>query len=284
MTQSQYPQNADQPPQPSAQVPLNSPGYPAPYPAYPAPTPYPGYPAFAPNYPTLAPPKEYPVPPARHTPLIWLIALVALTVVAVALSLGGALALPAAPAAFGTTAYHNSLATADGDWTLQNGAGAQCSYANGGLDAVVASDTGIAPVCHLNGQSVGDFRLSVVVLPQAPLNYQLEPAIFVHGTLAILFNPGAGAFAVYSDNEPSPLYTGYTDQWHTSDQASNMVVIQSQRGVYTIALNGAQLYQGNFGGATVQAVGSVALGAWVPISLGTTSAEAAYADLALTTP
>jgi hypothetical protein len=210
---------------------------------------------------------------------------VVLTVVAVALALGGALATTGAPAPFATTAYHSSLASDDGMWDLQSSAnGSQCTYANGGLDAVAANGDGIAPVCHLKGQSPTDFQLSVVVLPQAPLTYQLEPAIFIHSTLEFLFNPSAGAFAVYVGDSTTPLFRDYTDQWHTSDLASNTIVIAAQNGVYTVALNGAQLYQGDFSGASVPSEGTIALGAWIPLSLGSVSAEAAYADFTLTVP
>jgi hypothetical protein len=256
--------------------------------AVPTPAP-PVAPVYA--YPYPVPPlpvaPEVPVPPGPHTATIWLVSLVTLTVLAVAAALGGALLQNAAPALGGTTLYHNSLATDDGAWTRRNDSTDQCAYANGGLDAVVTGAADLVPQCTLSGSNAGDLRLSVAVLPQAPLNYQQEPAIFVHTSVAILFDPAAGAYTVYDAGTTKQLIAGFTDQWHTSDQATNTLVIQVQGDVYTIALNNVQLYQGDLEGAaaTLPTTGTVGLGAWQPNSLGAgATTECAFANLTLTTP
>lgn len=250
----------------------------------PVPPPPPGAPVYAYPFP-VAP--EIPVPAGRHTATIWLVSLVTLTVLAVVAAMGGTLIQTPAPAAGSTTIYHNSLATDDGAWTRHNDSTDQCTYANGGLDAVVTGAADLVPQCELNGSNAANLRLSVDVLPQAPLNYQQEPAIFVHSSVAILFNPTAGAFAVYDAASATQLIVGYTDQWHTSDQATNSIVIAVQGTTYTIALNNVQVYQGdlNDNTASLPISGTVGLGAWQPSALGANpTTECAFANFTLTTP
>jgi hypothetical protein len=253
--------------------------------------PAPAAPMYAYPYPYPLPPMpaapDAPVPPGRHTATIWLVSLVTLTVLAVAAALGGGLSQSPAPTAGGTIVYQNSLATDDGAWTRRNDSTDQCTYANGGLDAVALGEADLVPQCTLSGSNAGDLRLSVDVLPQAPLNFMQEPVIFVHGSVAILFDPLAGAFSIYDLSlSQRPLLTGFTDQWHTSDQATNTVVVQVQGDIYTIALNNAQIYQGDLNGSAVSlpTSGTVGLGAWQPLTLGGAPAECAFANFSLTTP
>jgi hypothetical protein len=240
-------------------------------------------------YPVAPPQKVYPVPAGRAVPMIWLISLITLAVVGVGLALGGSYLVQPAPGPQSTSVYSNSLATDDGQWISTTSGQGQCQFQNGGLDVINTDGSQLAPTCTLQSADVGDLRLSVRILPQAQTNDQLAPAIFVHGSVAILFDDTTGDYAVYDPvtSGTAPIATGYTDQWHTSGYTSNTVVIQVQSATYTIAINGAVVYSGDFSGAaeTLPASGAVGLGAYVT-SGGTTlnAAEAIYADFSLSTP
>jgi hypothetical protein len=259
------------------------------------PTPY-GY------APVPEPPRQWPVPAARHVPLIWTITLAAVTVMAIGLSALAPYVTPTVPAPSGTTAYANSLARNDNAWSLSNNFQGHCAYANGGLDATAntynaneVNGEGLtligsydpAALCTLQGQNPTDLRLSVRILPQANLNYTLQPAIFVHSSVALVFTT-AGEFAVLfretSADQWQIIYEGPTNQWHTADMLSNTVVVQTRSDSYTIALNGAVIYHGDFGGFVTDfpASGTIALGAFTTLRGG--GGEAAFADLSLTTP
>ncbi len=275
------PQPSALPPHPPAASP------PAAVPFYPPPFVYPYW---------LVPPKqEYPVPEGRVVPKIWLAVLVALTLAAVGMAFGGALSVGVSASPFHTTYYRNSLAQNDGAWQLRDTALESCSYAKGGLDARDNSADGLVSPCRLSGSNLSNLRLSVRILPQAQLDYALSPAIFVHSDVAILFAPTTGIFAVYAPAvgqtpstttpvETNLIYLGETDQWFSDGLLSNTVIVQVQNDIYTIAVNGAQVYHGDFNGQAVSlpASGSVALGAYPP-NVGPTG-EAAYADLTIMTP
>jgi hypothetical protein len=245
--------------------------------------------------------RQWPVPSARHVPLIWTITLAVVTVIAVALIGLSSAVTTAAPALGGTTAYANSLANNDNAWTNPSSAQGQCAYANGGLDATtntfnaleVDRSLGIigfydpVPLCTLQGQNPTDLTLSVRLLPQANLNNTLEPAIFVHSAVAIAFTT-TGEFAVLFHNQDDGkwdlLYQALTNQWHTAAMLSNTVVVQVRGDIYTIALNDAQIYHGDFNtnATDFPTSGTLALGAFT--SGAGDVGEAAYADFTLTTP
>jgi hypothetical protein len=268
-------------PSPTAPQPTMMPAYPPPY----------GYPYTLPQ-----PLPERPVPVGRIVPTAWLVMLVVATLAAVVMALGGALAAEVGPSPFHTVVYSNSLASSDGAWQLRDTPTETCSYAHGGLDARDATSDLLVNPCQLSRSDISNMRLSVRILPQTQLDFLLRPVLFVHTSIAISFSPTTGSFAVYA---PSPgatvsntspvnvdlIYSGSSDQWFTDGSLSNTVIVQAQDGIYTIAVNGAQIYQGDFNGATnLPPSGSVALGAWLSSSDASTTGEAAYADFTLSTP
>ena len=240
-----------------------------------------------PTLPTPPPAKQYPVPSGRRVPMIWAISLVTLTLLAALAALGGGLLRPVAPAPYGTVAYSGNLATDDGAWKLANSADGQCVYANGGLDATTSdSASNFGPSCVLQNHSVSDFRLSVRILSQAALNNPLYASIFVRDSDAggVAFVVGStGLVDGYVPNQDSPVMSAISDQWHSDNQVGNTLVIAASGSQYTLAMNGAQFYSGDLGGAAEgQSMnGVIGLGA-VPPTSGTD--EAIFADFSLTTP
>ena len=91
--------------------------------------------------PVIEPPRQWPVPAARHVPLIWTIVLAVVTAIAVGLIVVLPLLTTAAPPAAGKALYANSLASNDNAWSLRNDTQGQCAYANGGLDATTTITT-----------------------------------------------------------------------------------------------------------------------------------------------
>jgi hypothetical protein len=248
----------------------------------------------------LPPEPPAPPPPARYTPYIWMGSLIVLTMVAVLLSLLAPRVIPAAPGTGGTPVYSNSLAQDDGAWTLTSDNTGMCSYANGGLDATTSQfDDGnvgslqvtIDPptqLCTLKNQNLGDLRLGVTILPAGALNHALQPAIFIHSDVALIFGTNGQLFVVdrsgSTDWKQVPDLSILTDEWHSADALSNRVEVQVIGSTYTIGLNGAQIYQGDFNGAAENLTqqGFVALGAYT--SSQADIGEAAFSDFALSTP
>ena len=266
-----------------------------PYP-YPYPYPYANVP-FAPT-----PPRQWPVPAGRRVPLIWTVTLVIVTVVAVGLALI-APSVNVAPPQPGPVLYASNLAQDDGAWNLRTDAQGQCAYANGGLDAatnqfnasdIAPSTNGLAtlaaydifPTCLLKNQSPSDLYLSVRIVPQANIAATLQPAIIVHSSTAFLFTP-QGQLVIAFQPVPHQWQTFYeapTNEWRTAAQSSNTIVLQIHGTIYTIALNGVQVYQGDFQGNTayLSPTGSIALGAYTTSTQ--MDGEAAYANFTLATP
>lgn len=264
---------------------MNPTPQPQPYPyGYPVPPsqPYPnGYPAPYPM-PQAPPVKVHPVPAGRIVPAVWLMTMVVLAVGSIALALVGALTQHAAPAVLGTVVYSGSLASDDGAWNLSVNTTTQCHYQNGALHATSSVDGTLTPACALNRPDTSDLRLSVTLLPQAALispSATVAAVIYIHSSVAFVFN-ATGSYAVYTPQQQYPVYIGSTDQSHDSGLVGNTVVIQAQGATYTLGMNGAQIYQGDFNGAAEHFATSGKVG------LGTldSSTEAAYTDFSLTTP
>jgi len=227
------------------------------------------------------------------------------TLIAVLLSVLAPRSVPAAPGTGGTPVYSNSLAQDDGSWTINSDSTGTCSYANGGLDATTTPfNDGNAnslqvtlnpptPLCTLKNQNLGDLRLGVNILPAGALNNTLQPAIFIHSDVALLFTTN-GQFVVVdrsgsSDNSSvnggwNEDFSSITDEWHSADALSNRVEVQVIGNTFTIGLNGAQIYQGDFHGNSAQFTqqGFVALGAYTTNQANV--GEAAFADFTLSTP
>ncbi len=248
----------------------------------------------------LPPEPSAPPPPARYTPFIWMASIIVVTMVAVLLSLLAPRVIPAAPGTGGTPVYSNSLAQDDGAWTLTSNNTGTCSYANGGLDATTSQfDDGNAgllqatidpptQLCTLKNQNLGDLRLGVTILPAGALNNALQPAIFIHSDVALLFTTNGQLVVVdrsgSTDWKQVPDLSILTDEWHSSDALSNKVEVQVIGNTFTIGLNGAQIYKGDFNGAAenLTTQGFVALGAYTS-SLDPVG-EAAFANFSLSTP
>jgi hypothetical protein len=236
----------------------------------------------------VPPESPAPTPSARYTPFIWMASLIMLAMFAALLSLLAPRVVPAAPGPGGTSVYANNLASDDDSWDLNSDSTGQCVYANGGLDA---TSNDLTPQCMLRGHDLGDLRLSVRILPAASLNNVLQPAIFIHSDVAVLFSPSGEMVVLHRSNTLGSDngfwvedYALLTDEWHSADTLSNTVVIQVVGDIFTIGLNGAQIYQGDFGGrsANFTQQGFVALGTYPPTRIS--SGEATFADFALSTP
>lgn len=241
-----------------------------------------------PVMPTLPPEKKFPVPAARLAPLIWAIVLIVLTVSSITLAVGGSFTVPRAPGSRGTVIYSNSLATDDGTWHLTKSPAGQCDYANG-LGAT-GSDAGqLAPVCELTKPASANLRLSVRLVPQNQLAGMQRAVIRIHGNIVFIFD-AQGIFEVLQ-GDPSDthaitrVFSGFCDQCHTDGFESNTVVILVDQGIYTVAVNGGQIFQQQLDVPTaLPTQGDIALGTYTPStnSSGTTS-EARFADLVLAT-
>jgi len=239
---------------------------------------------------------ERPVPVGRIVPTAWLVTLVVATLAAVGMAIGGGLVAEVGPSPFHTVSYSNSLVSSDGAWQLRDTPTGTCSYAHGGLDARENDSDVLEGACQLSRSGISNLRLSVRILPQTQLAFPLRPVIFVHSHIAILFQPPSGDFTIFAPSSVDVqagmvtdpfhiIYTGSSDQWFADGVLSNTVIVQAQDGIYTIAVNGAQIYQGDFNGAAnLPATGSVALGAWLAPLDASTTGEAAYADFTLSTP
>jgi hypothetical protein len=226
--------------------------------------------------------------------------LIVVTVIAVLLSVLSPHSIPAAPGTGGTPVYSSNLAQDDGSWTLTSDNTGTCSYANGGIDATTSQfDNGFAnslqvelnpptPLCTLKNQNPGDLRLGVTILPAGALNNTLQPAIFIHSDVALIFTTNGQLIVVdhsgSTDWKQSPDLSLLTDEWHSSDALSNRVEVQVVGNTFTVGLNGAQIYQGDFNGQAegFTQQGFIALGAYT--SSQADVGEAAFADFSLSTP
>jgi hypothetical protein len=257
-----------------------------PQPAPPTPYPYP-YAAYA--YPTVpAPPdKAHQVPEGRHVPLIWTVTLGALAVVASVAALLGGLLRPLAPAPYSNTVYASALTRDDGAWQLSAEENNHCTFANGSLDATAdETSRNSTPSCVLRNHTVGDFHLSMRLLPPADANHEFYAAIFVRTSatdgVAFLINSG-GTINVYVPDNYGAVLSLAADQWHANAPNGNTLVMLAQGSHYTLAINDYEVYNGDLAGfAEHEATsGSLELGAVPPVSGST---EARFADLALTAP
>lgn len=238
-----------------------------------------------PVMPTPPPEKQFPVPTARRTPFIWALTLTLLAVVSITLAVIGSLTVPPAPGPRGTVVYSNALATDDGAWHLGSTPAGQCDYANGNLGATGSDTNHLAPVCELMRPASTNLRLSVRLVPQNQFAGMQRAVIRIHDNVIFIFD-GQGIFEVLQADS-TDLHTfhrissGFCAQCHTDGVESNTVVILVDQGIYTVAVNGAQIFQQQLDvPISLPAQGDIALGTYTPAAntSGATS-EARFADL-----
>ncbi len=247
----------------------------------------PGFPLYSPPVPfTSPPPRVWPVPAGKVAPLVWAVVVTLLTLGAVALAAIAPSQVVAPPPAGPSVIYASSLAQPDNAWLLHSTQGAGCSFANGGLDAVAtppAAQTGtLYALCELSGVPAGNLRVSVRIAPQAQLANTLYPAIFLHQAIAVVITP-LGVIDVFRLDTHQMVTSIATNEWYGYGQRANTLIVASKGSVYTIALNGDQVYQGDFGGVSEQLsfAGDLALGVDLPLGASGAS-EALYTNLSVT--
>jgi hypothetical protein len=220
-------------------------------------------------------------------PLIWTATLASLAVVAAVAALLGGLLRPLAPAPYSKTVYANALTSDDSAWQLSADDSNRCTFANGSLDAT-ADETAqtFTPSCVLRNHTVGDFHLSMRLLPPADASRLFYAAVFVRASatdgVAFLIS-STGEVIIYVPDSPSPVVSLTADQWHASAPNGNTLVILAEGSHYTLAVNDYEVYDGDLNGYAEgeAASGGIALGA---VPSYTSNTEARFTDFSLTAP
>ncbi len=258
--------------------------YPQPNNAYPY-APYPQSPVAYPYVPYPAPPAkhDWPTPSGRAIPVIWTTVLIILTISAIGFALAGGFLTPTLTPTLGHVVYQSTLAKDDGQWLMDSQVGA-CAFENGGLHATIAVRDDIAPSCRFN-QSFSDVRVSVTILPSIILTAPLHPLIMLHGSIAFLFGSD-GAFTVIDTKSTTQAFiVTFASSWHTAGIQANTIIVDVSGSVYTLAVNGVQVFQQTF--ADADSSGAIALGAHsFQITAGDppASGEAIFTDCVISTP
>jgi hypothetical protein len=237
---------------------------------------------------TATPPAEKPAPAGRAATVAWAIGLIVLVVGATALAVGARASNTPPPPALSNVFYASSLTGDDGKWTQSASGATTCSFTSGGLDVTASADASLAyyDSCQLTGVPDGDLRVSVRIASAAAISGQFAPVIFLHNAVAFVFSAtGSIDVEALQGYQTSPISVSILipSTWHGSGELPNDVVIANQGSIYTMAVNGAMIYQGDFGGHAELFSNGGALALGVEGFPGE-AAEALYTDLSVTTP
>lgn len=245
---------------------------------------YPMYPYYQ-QPPMPAPPKVYPVPPARIVPFAWAATLVIATVVAVVLAIIAPFTVTQAPAVTGSVIYQSSLRQSDSQWDLRSQDSSSCAFTENGLLVRTRSTVaGWKVPCLLTTPIPQNFRLSVGIASQNLLDVPLSGVLAISQSLVVLFD-GSGDYRIYRYQPPTDEYvtiaSDSTNNWHPISDSGNTLIIGAQNGIFSIAINGIQVYQDAF---PQDATGEIALGAASVqyINGDISDGEALFTDLSLT--